>query len=236
MRDYGIEVLAEGTGPITADICFVHGLSGHRINTWSDGKIMWPRDLLPEKIPNARIMTVRLSDKVAGDIDNVQFGYESNPIRFLQQQGTQTILSHAQDLLQELKIEREDEEQQKRPIIFVGHSMGGLIIKQAMCKANEYASRRIYQREAKIVQYCTAMVFMGTPHRGADTAAWATTATRLAKAIGKAGNDDIVASLKSGSPVLQSLNDTFAGIQARFNIVTALEGSQMHGIGQVGDT
>ena len=74
---------------------------------------------------------------------------------------------------------------------------------------------------------------MGTPHRGADLAAWATTATRLAKAIGKAGNEDIVSSLKSGSPTLESLQDSFAGIQGRFNIHTVLEAQSMHGIGKV---
>jgi hypothetical protein len=74
---------------------------------------------------------------------------------------------------------------------------------------------------------------MGTPHRGDDMASWATTVTRLAKSIGKAGNDEIVSSLKSGSPVLESLQDSFAGIQGRFNIHTVLEAQGMHGIGKV---
>lgn len=81
--------------------------------------------------------------------------------------------------------------------------------------------------------YCSGIVFLGTPHRGADLATWATTATRLAKAIGKAGNEDIVSSLKSGSPTLESLQDSFAGIQGRFNIHTVLEAQSMHGIGKV---
>ena len=74
---------------------------------------------------------------------------------------------------------------------------------------------------------------MGTPHRGADIAAWATTAIRLAQSIGKAGNDDIIASLKSGSPILESLQDSFAGTQSQFKIHTVLEEQGIHGIGKV---
>ncbi|WEW61987.1 hypothetical protein PRK78_007487 [Emydomyces testavorans] len=41
------------------DIVAVHGLRGHAINSWTDAetKVMWPRDLLPQVFPNARIMT-----------------------------------------------------------------------------------------------------------------------------------------------------------------------------------
>lgn len=74
---------------------------------------------------------------------------------------------------------------------------------------------------------------MGTPHRGADLAAWATTATRLAKWIGKAGNDEVVASLRSGSSFWDGLQDFFAGIQSRFSIDTVLEAQGMHDIGKV---
>ena len=74
---------------------------------------------------------------------------------------------------------------------------------------------------------------MGTPHRGAGKASWATTATRLAKSIGKDGNDDIVASLKAGSPTLEGLQHSFAGIQGRFIIHTVLESQSMYGMGKV---
>ena len=77
------------------------------------------------------------------------------------------------------------------------------------------------------------MVFVGTPHRGVDMAAWATTAIRLAKAIGKSADEEVVSSLRSGSPVLESLHDSFAGIQGRFNIHTVLEAQAMHGVGKV---
>ena len=59
MALFGTTILAEGTAPIEADVVFVHGLAGNSHATWEkDGK-MWPRDFLVEKVPHARIMTVR---------------------------------------------------------------------------------------------------------------------------------------------------------------------------------
>ncbi len=39
-------------------IVFVHGIRGGSHRTWSQNGVLWPRDLLAEDIPNARIMTV----------------------------------------------------------------------------------------------------------------------------------------------------------------------------------
>jgi hypothetical protein len=39
-------------------IAFVHGLGGHRLDTWSKGSCCWIQDLLPRDLPEARVMTV----------------------------------------------------------------------------------------------------------------------------------------------------------------------------------
>ncbi|KAM5374848.1 hypothetical protein ACJZ2D_006192 [Fusarium nematophilum] len=234
MSRLGITVLYEGRGPIAADVVFVHGLGGTSLGTWSVDRTVWPRDFLKEKIPNARIMT---------------WGYKNDPIHFFSRDGQsqQSILSHSRDLFTDLNLEREteaektrprrrgreDEAEKTRPIVFVGHSLGGLVIKQALIKAREYQGQRRYAWQSALGNHCAGIVFMGTPHRGADLAAWGATAVRLAQAMGKSANDEIVASLKSGSPVLESLQDSFAGIQNRYNIHTVLEAQAMHGIGKV---
>jgi hypothetical protein len=52
-------------------IVFVHGLNPrgnphHAEDTWAVGNgVMWPRDLLPRKIPNARIMIFKYNSSVA---------------------------------------------------------------------------------------------------------------------------------------------------------------------------
>lgn len=52
-----MEVVVQGSEPIQADVVFVHGLRGDRIKTWEVNKVFWPRDLLPEELPNVRIMS-----------------------------------------------------------------------------------------------------------------------------------------------------------------------------------
>ncbi|KAK4977595.1 hypothetical protein LTR42_001966 [Elasticomyces elasticus] len=117
MSTYGAGVLYLGQEPITADIFFVHGLAGDRRATWTKDDIFWPQDLLKAQIPHARILT---------------FGYDADPIHFfrLGGQNHQTIFSHAQDLLTAVKNKRDDPKVKDRPIVFVGHSLGGLVIKQ----------------------------------------------------------------------------------------------------------
>ena len=70
-----------------------------------------------------------------------QWGYDSNPMHFFLQQGHQTILSHSQDLLQDIHLERETPEERTRPIVFVGHSLGGLVIKQVCAQAEQSKSQ-----------------------------------------------------------------------------------------------
>ena len=65
-------------------------------------------------------------------------------MQFFKQQGHQTILSHSQDLLRDIKLERDTAEEKKRPIIFVGHSMGGLVIKQVFGPALETYGKRLF--------------------------------------------------------------------------------------------
>jgi hypothetical protein len=57
-QDSGPIILQQGLEPIEVDIVFVHGLAENRISTWEKDRKVWPRDLLPEYLPNARIITV----------------------------------------------------------------------------------------------------------------------------------------------------------------------------------
>lgn len=47
------------------DICFVHGLGGGSLSTWTSGEICWPRDLLKDDIPDARVLAFGFEAKVA---------------------------------------------------------------------------------------------------------------------------------------------------------------------------
>ncbi len=43
---------------------------------------------------------------------------------------TADIVDHARDLLSSLIDKREEDEEKQRPIIFIAHSLGGIVVKQ----------------------------------------------------------------------------------------------------------
>jgi Putative serine esterase (DUF676) len=97
------------------DIIAVHGLNGHYERTWtaSDG-LNWLKDaeFLPKQIPNARIMS---------------FGYNA---RILSSDTTLGIAGFAGQLLTHIQSLRKSDIEKKRPIIFICHSLGGLVVKK----------------------------------------------------------------------------------------------------------
>jgi hypothetical protein len=117
--DYGLHILVdkdlEGEG--IADIVAIHGLNGHYENTWTtkrgDGtRVNWLRDLLPKKIRNARIMSFSYNSKV-------QFS-----------KSTSDVFVFADQLLEQLLAVRRTPGEEARPIVFICHSLGGIIFKQ----------------------------------------------------------------------------------------------------------
>lgn len=73
---------------------------------------MWLRDFLPEATPRARIMT---------------YGYDS---RLLNNNSTASIHEFSRNFLEALTSARAGDGEKRRPIIFIGHSLGGLVVKE----------------------------------------------------------------------------------------------------------
>jgi hypothetical protein len=73
-----------------ANVVLVHGLFGHPWKTWADEtakhpeKSFWPKILLPEVIPDARIYS---------------FGYDADIGRFMSAAGLNTVFQHGTNLL-----------------------------------------------------------------------------------------------------------------------------------------
>ena len=94
-------------------------------------------------------------------------------------------------------------------LIFVGHSMGGLVIKKAYILACQDAAfqelaRRIY-----------GMVFLATPHRGSNSAQQLSSLLRISLPH---GTKPYVGDLERGSGVLQSINDDFRHYSNTLNL------------------
>ena len=89
----------------------VHGLNGHAFDTWSAGDRMWLRDFLPASLPpGVRVLT---------------YGYNSNVFDRL---STTTIPEFALGLLAALATLR-GTRHRSRPLVFVCHSLGGIVVK-----------------------------------------------------------------------------------------------------------
>jgi len=106
---------------------FVHGLNGHCWETWRNADnssskskwrkgagegVFWPVDLLPGKIENARIMTYQYESKV---LCNKSTGSLSDTAGQLVR-----LLQEARAILGS-----------RGPVVFVVHSLGGIVAKKA---------------------------------------------------------------------------------------------------------
>lgn len=102
----------------------VHGLNGHRQKTWTaDNDVLWLRDLLPKRIPTARVFS---------------WGYDANT-HSNSSLSTQLIHDHARTLVGDLSLERILTKTEKRPIIFVAHSLGGIVVKSVSLNSNTWS-------------------------------------------------------------------------------------------------
>lgn len=114
-----------------ANVIFVHGLRGHPRRTWEYKQVpvassamhfggaktqplvnnFWPADELGKVVPRANIFT---------------YGYNADVIEgVFHSNNRNSISQHANDLMVTLELSLENE----LPIIFVAHSLGGIIVK-----------------------------------------------------------------------------------------------------------
>ncbi|KAF8425285.1 WD40-repeat-containing domain protein [Tirmania nivea] len=201
----GLTVIHEPTSR-NLDIVFVHGLGGGSRKTWCydrNPKIFWPEWLrdIPE-LSHARIST---------------FGYNADIIA--NTRTTQAnVESFAKELLHCLSIHGQRHEAFGRvPIIFICHSMGGLVVKRACVKASGDGDKRMREISAKI----SGIIFLGTPHRGSSQAK---TLNNVVSLLGRGGSGKAyLKDLTVNSALLQMLNDDFRHLATRINLFSFWE-------------
>ncbi|KAF8849180.1 hypothetical protein BDZ45DRAFT_604762, partial [Acephala macrosclerotiorum] len=177
----------------------VHGLGGHAFNTWTEGGRLWLRDFLPSDLPKARVLT---------------FGYNSG-IAFTNSKST--LRDFATILLENIKQHRR--RNAKDGTLFVCHSLGGIVFKQALIIAHEKETR--YK---DILESVAGVVFLATPHKGADVAFWGTLLTKLANfAVAGKIRDDLLAGLKPKSKELGDICSQFVERGMKLQIFSLYE-------------
>jgi protein SERAC1 len=111
----------------------------------------------------------------------------------------------------------ERDEAPERPLIFICHSLGGLIVKRAIVHAQQ---TKIYQQTLKAVY---GLVFFATPHRGGNKALLGDVAASIARLVISSPKNSYLEALKSNSFFAEALRHDFQNRQDDFSIVTFYE-------------
>ena len=190
----------------TIDIVAVHGLKGDPYKSWSEGETLWLRDFLPKDVPTARVMTFGYDARIEG-------GSSENSIR-----------TTAEKLLNRLSSKRSGSSGDclNRPILFICHSLGGIVFKQALILAH---NRSLDKGFVDISENTKAVAFLGVPHQGADIARWGSWAASIAQATRVVKvNPRLVNDLQRNSEALHNISVDSVHRLARLTaILTFLE-------------
>jgi len=243
VRDNDITVLytpLAQAGPIAADIIFVHGLQGHPRKTWqactessarkpsffslgkrrrgeceeSSDTVFWPADILPDDYPNVRILT---------------YGYDSHVSHYFKGPANKLNLSQlGRGLLNRVVGERCRSKASGRPIVFVAHSLGGLLVKEALVESKK---QQPDSHKTDVYKSVQGIVFFGTPHKGSNDAKWGLILRSIASAAFDT-NDKIIRVLEPDSELLDKLARDLQDIidEGKIKICSLLESEGKTGL------
>ncbi|KIV92177.1 polyubiquitin [Exophiala mesophila] len=196
--------LPSNTQESSVDIIAVHGLNGKARGTWKDVETgrLWLEDFLPEAMPNARIMT---------------FGYDSSLLLSRSKAG---IEDFALDLLNRIWMLRQTQKTKARPLIFVAHSLGGVVVKKALILSHE--NSHYY---GDIVASTAGIIFLGTPHRGSDIVGWTSMLRTMVEIMSgtQLVRTDLVKVLDTRSQALINISKQFLPRSTGLSIMSFIE-------------
>ncbi|KAI9740439.1 MAG: hypothetical protein M1834_005019 [Cirrosporium novae-zelandiae] len=111
-----------------------------------------------------------------------------------------------------------------RPVLFICHSLGGIVMKKAMIIANERLM--LYKSLLHSVKAC---IFFGVPHRGADIAYWGRFVANLLDygQLGLKVNKNLIDALVKNSPTLANISRQFVERGTQLQIRTFFETEKM---------
>ncbi|CAM6086030.1 unnamed protein product [Calypogeia fissa] len=199
----------------TMEIIFFHGLQlgdyeHAHWKTWvatTDEQLLWPQKWLKIKFPRARILSVSYNLSAKRD--------------YTGQTDKNTVEYVVKNLMSDIILCSECG--QDLPVVFVGHSLGGIVIKKFMLDTVEMQSTLDHKNDHTNVRRistffdnCKGAFFYATPHSGSNL-------------------EDFVSLLPERSEVLQFfriLNSRQVNINAQFDTLSTHLDLQTYGVGE----
>lgn len=180
----------------------MHGLEETPREAWTcqETGIHWLQDLLPSHALPARVLS---------------FGYTADASSFFGRGSSDRILEHAHTLVAELEADRALENASKRPIIFVCHGLGGILVKRALAYSASRISKKVEHLYSIFIS-TYGILFMGTPHNGIHQASWPLMAQSTKGHLGI--SNDLLRAIGKDSETLQNITDQFAPLIKQFHI------------------
>lgn len=123
------------------------------------------------------------------------------------------FIGKANELLEAIRIKRDDP---SRPMLLLGHSMGGLLIKQAL--VNAHNNPKYYP----IRDATTGLAFFATPHNGGNPTlvSLGDKAASIAKLLGFKKGDNVLKTLQTGSTFALILEEHWIQQLLKYDIVS----------------
>jgi len=205
IRDEGFTILSE-PADAKVDIVILHGLNGSPFASFYHEKadFYWPTEL-GKQLPSARLMVYGYHAKEKGGSDNMQ-GVHQFAEALLFQLNNLRYLQSAQ-----------------RPLIFIGHSLGGSVIKQLLVFSS------LQQKDQTILSSTKAIYFLATPHRGSHAVEHKAIKLGLTmrKVLNRQIPENIMPSVQPRSGETYSLNHSFMRVKGSIAIVNFFEQSKV---------
>ncbi|KAH6646051.1 hypothetical protein BKA67DRAFT_583055 [Truncatella angustata] len=181
------------------DVVLVHGLFGHRVQTWTKSGILWPRDLLKLDMPTCRV---------------IAWGYAPPTAKI------DTFSDLAERLLSDISKLQSGT---SRPIIFIGHGIGGLIIKEALVTAAMSRILGTHNEVGNIYPSTIGVVFLGTPHAGSGRQSLGEVIVRTAQMGPQIANKQLLQLLRDRSEMFENQRDSFIKISKNIPVLCVRE-------------
>ncbi|KAK6522464.1 hypothetical protein TWF281_003025 [Arthrobotrys megalospora] len=196
----GIKELHSPSNP-DVDIVAVPGLGAHPLESWKsadprlDFNWLTDRDGLAKEFPRARILLYMYQSAWTSPFKVRQF-----------------MSNLALTLLWGLHEKRKD--CPRRPIVFIGHSMGGIVIAKAISIAE--SRRELFM---KMFEAITGCVFFGTPFEGTSVAGAASMFARISESLDldQATSSKLLDLMKPGDEGLREIRNEFLRLSTKMS-------------------